>query len=278
MYKDLEQKNDKIVANNKYSFSKQQLSKRLDATMSNPFDKIAVFFNESELIHVSTRDVLVEIPWVYTEDIGKLKGIYTAWLERNKPIWKEREFAYQDLVKKCDAMTDQFEKEQCQNSANKMLQINNQLGQFERSVKQNIENIEMYGQLPKQVYELLHGYDRYVYDVFNFAYGTIDAITSWLSKIARGFDAWISFIISIANIIKSWQILIDFTVNRKETCSKCTVDNYSAYSCSFKGFCPKLPVFNIPPFKIPSITIDLSNLDLSTDIILPRFRFQPKRV
>jgi hypothetical protein len=101
-------------------------------------------------------------------------------------------------------------------------------------VRLNIETIGLYGELPKQVYELLHGYDRYVYDVFNLAYGTIDAITSWFSKIARGLDAWVSFIISLTGIIKSWQILIDFSVNRKEKCSKCTVDNYSAYSCSFR--------------------------------------------
>ena len=76
------------------------------------------------------------------------------------------------------------------------------------------------------------------------------------------------------SILKSRQILIDFSVNWKEKCSKCTVDNYSAYSCSFSKFCPKLPVFNIPPFKIPDITIDLSNIDLRTDIILPKFRFR----
>ena len=66
-----------------------------------------------------------------------------------------------------------------------MIDINNKFGQFERSVRQNIQTLELYGQLPKQVYELLHSFDSYIYDVFNFAYGTIDAVTSWLSKIAR---------------------------------------------------------------------------------------------
>ena len=258
--------------------SKQNLTKKLDTTLNNPFDKLSVLFSQSELIRISTKDVPVEIPRVYTEDIGKLKWVRTAWLARNKTIIDEWANFWKDIIKQCDKITDTIEKQKCQTAANDVLQINNQLGQFERSVNQNIQTIEMYGQLPKQVYELLHGYDKYIYDVFNFAYGTIDAITSWLSKVARWFDAWISFIISLTNIIKSWQILIDFTVNWKEKCSKCTVDNYSAYSCSFKWFCPSLPVFNIPPFKIPSITLDLSNLNLRTDIILPRLRFQPKKV
>ncbi len=91
-------------------------------------------------------------------------------------------------------------------------------------------------------------------------------------------DAWIDFIISLSGILKSRQIMIDFSVNWKEKCSKCTVDNYSAYSCSFAPFCPKLPVFAIPPFKLPSITLDMSQIDFSTQIILPRLRFQPKSI
>jgi hypothetical protein len=257
LYRDLEQDNEKILDQNtgslvsliKWTQSKQALTKQLDTVLSNPFDKLAVMFNESELIRISSRDVIVEIPRVYTEDIGKLKWIYTSWLARNKVIWKERELSYQDMVKKCDNISDQFDKEKCQNSANKMLQINSQFGQFERSVRQNIETIEMYGQLPNDVYELLHGYDRYIYDVFNFAYGTIDAVTSWLSKVARGFEAWVNFIISLTNIIKSRQVLIDFSVNRKEKCSKCTVDNYSAYSCSFSAFCPQVTSLQYPTIQ-----------------------------
>jgi hypothetical protein len=275
---DYDKDKEKILKFNTKMWDKQQLTKRLDVKLSNPFDKLAILFNESELIKISTRDVLVEIPFVYKQDIGKMKGIFNAWKERNQPIIEAWKNMSKDILMKCEAIQNQFEREKCNNSANAILQVNNQLGQFDRSIKLNIETLDMYGQLPKQVYELLHGYDRYIYDVFNLAYGTIDAITSWFSKVARGFDAWVTFIISLTGIIKSWQILIDFSVNWKEKCSKCTVDNYSAYSCSFKGFCPKLPVFNIPPFKIPNITIDLSNLDFRSDIILPRFRFQPKRV
>lgn len=162
--------------------------------------------------------------------------------------------------------------------ANKIIQLNNQLGQFEKSIRRNLQVLDEYGEFPSKVYDLLHGYDTYIYDLFNFAYGTIDAVTSWLSKLARGFEAWVDFIVSLIGILKTRQVLIDFSVNWKEKCSKCTVDNYSAYSCSFSKFCPKLPVFNIPPFKIPDITIDLSNIDLRTDIVLPKFRFQPKRI
>ena len=37
----------------------------------------------------------------------------------------------------------------------------------------------------------------------------------------------------------------------------------------------QLPIIQIPNFKIPNITIDLSNVDMSLDIVLPKFNFQP---
>jgi hypothetical protein len=39
-----------------------------------------------------------------------------------------------------------------------------------------------------------------------------------------------------------------------------------------------LPIIQIPNFKLPNITIDLTNIDLGLDIILPDFNFQPVRI
>jgi hypothetical protein len=109
------------------SGDKQKISKKMDAVLGNPMDKLATLFSESELIRVSTRDVLIEIPRVYTNDLGKAKGIYTAWLERNKPIIEAWKNTGKDIMKQCDGIKDQFEREKCENSANTILQINNQL-------------------------------------------------------------------------------------------------------------------------------------------------------
>jgi hypothetical protein len=42
--------------------------------------------------------------------------------------------------------------------------------------------------------------------------------------------------------------------------------------------CPKLPILPIPPFKIPNIRIDISNIDLGIDILLPKFNFIPTSI
>jgi|GEM_PF-6397565 len=165
--------------------SKQKLTKKLDTVLSNPFEKLALFFNDSELIRISSRDVLIEIPRVYTEDIVTIKGIYRAWWRRNEPVIQERKDFAKDFAKQCESKTDQFEKQNCMQRADEIVQISNQLGQFEKSITRNLQVLDEYGQFPSKVYQLLHGYDKYIYDLFNFAYGTIDAVTSWLSQLAR---------------------------------------------------------------------------------------------
>jgi hypothetical protein len=76
-------------------------------------------------------------------------------------------------------------------------------------------------------------------------------------------------------IIKTWQIVIDVSVNWQQKCSKCKNDNYDSYSCSMSFLCPPLPILPIPPFKIPNIYLDFSHINLNLNIILPKFNFTP---
>lgn len=75
--------------------------------------------------------------------------------------------------------------------------------------------------------------------------------------------------------MKSWQLLIDLSVNWKKKCATCTNDNYDYFSCSLSFLCPKLPVLPIPPFKIPNIYIDASHIDLGIDVTLPTINMVP---
>lgn len=78
--------------------------------------------------------------------------------------------------------------------------------------------------------------------------------------------------------VKTWQVLIDFSVNRKTKCGKCRVDNYDFYSCTLSMLCVDLPVLPIPPFRIPNLYIDLSHVELGMDILLPKFNFVPRSI
>ena len=96
-----------------------------------------------------------------------------------------------------------------------------------------------------------------------------------LNTNADRFAKYVDALILIMGVMKTWQVLIDFSVNRSKKCSKCTNDDYSQQSCSLSFLCPKLPVLQIPNFRIPSLFIDLSHLSLGLDITLPNFNFKP---
>ena len=85
-------------------------------------------------------------------------------------------------------------------------------------------------------------------------------------------------IITLIGVIETWQPLIDLSVKWKTRCAKCTVDNYDHYSCRLSMLCVDLPVLPIPPFKIPDIYIDVSQINLGMDILLPKFVFLPEKI
>jgi hypothetical protein len=66
------------------------------------------------------------------------------------------------------------------------------------------------------------------------------------------------------NIIKTYQIIIDFSVEWSENCGNCARDTYDQYSGKLSLLCNglSLPIIQIPNFKLPNITIDLTDIDL----------------
>ena len=75
-------------------------------------------------------------------------------------------------------------------------------------------------------------------------------------------------------------MIINFSVEWSKNCGNCAKDTYDQYSCKLSLLCDsiQLPIIQIPNFKLPNVTIDLTNMDLSLDVILPEFNFQPIKV
>ena len=103
-------------------------------------------------------------------------------------------------------------------------------------------------------------------------------ITSWLQDNANRFSKWVDTIILLAGIIETWQVLIDFSVDRHSKCAQCRQDNYDFYSCKLSMLCVDLPILPIPNFHLPNILLDLSNINVGLDFILPEIHFVPKKV
>ncbi|MBP7847682.1 hypothetical protein KA013_00460 [Patescibacteria group bacterium] len=81
----------------------------------------------------------------------------------------------------------------------------------------------------------------------------------------------------LIGIAETRQVLIDFSVDRHSKCAKCRQDNYDFYPCKLKMLCFDLPVLPIPNFHIPDIYLDLSEINIGIDIIIPHFQFVPRK-
>ena len=146
------------------------------------------------------------------------------------------------------------------------------------SVKQNINVLEKYKEFPGQLYQWTHLTDRYLTEISSLLSNFVGGINSFLSVNATRFSQYVDAITLIIWAIKTWQAIIDFSVNRSERCSKCSNDNYGSFSCSLSFLCPKLPIFPIPAFKIPNIYMDISHIELGMNIVLPKINFVPIKI
>lgn len=147
-----------------------------------------------------------------------------------------------------------------------------------RSVKANINVLEKYKEFPTQLYQWTHLTDRYLTEISALISDFAGGINDALSVNATRYSQYVDAITLIIGSIKTWQAIIDFSVNRSEKCSKCSNDNYGSFSCSLSFLCPKLPIFPIPAFKIPNIYMDISHVELGMDIVLPKVNFVPIKI
>jgi len=145
------------------------------------------------------------------------------------------------------------------------------------NVKQNIQVLEQYKKFPSQLSKWMNAADSYLSDITSFLANTVTVLMQWMSTNAKIYAKYIDALILIVSSIKTWQILIDFSVNWSQKCGKCSRDSYGSYSCGLSFLLDKikLPILPIPPFKIPNIYVDLSHVDLWMTVQLPKFRFVP---
>ena len=143
------------------------------------------------------------------------------------------------------------------------------------SVKQNIETLELYKKFPTKLYEWIHLTEDYLSEVSSFLNSFLWTLSMWMNTNATRYSQYINAIINIMTTIETYQAIIDLAANFNKKCSTCSNDNYDQFTCKLWLICPDglLPALPIPPMKIPSIYLDFSNINVWTDIKLPKFNF-----
>lgn len=213
------------------------------------------------LVNIDSRDVNIKVPALTSDDINRYVNYLKLWIEKNQYTVDQRGDALSGTIA---------------NAEN--IKITENMTRTINAVKANIIALEKYKDFPSQLYERTHINDRYLTEISALLSDFVLGINNFFTVNAARYSSYVDAIILIVGTIKTWQAIIDFSVNRSEKCSKCSNDSYGSYSCSLSFLCPKLPIFPIPPFKIPNIYLDLSHMELGMNILLPKINFVPIKI
>lgn len=310
-----------VMTNIKNELISEEQITNLSDTISNPFETISKLFEQVPLINISTQDIVVNIPMLYSEDVTRYQAELSSRWERNTQVAKDWEGLIVGVMGICSQklwllwndmqLTDISTIRQRVQERKKQREIawdieqnsdllaceelfigktSQQLDsivaaiwkstQFQSRIAENIRILEKYQRFPLQLYQWTHIIDRYMVEITSMVENFLWYINTWLHTNATRFEQYVDAIITISNAMKTWQMILDLSVNWQKKCSNCTVDNYDSYGCTLWSLCGKLqlPVLKLPPFKIPNIYIDLSHIDLGIDLTVPSFRFNPVSV
>ncbi len=259
--------------------------KEFNKSIANPFEALASLMNESNIINISMENVDVKIPMIFKEDIDSYYLYLQQWLDRNEKIINEWESKLETLAKNCSKESTQEAQQDCRDKRDKEISSfiefrNIEWQRMQTQIYANLVILQKYREFPFEIYEWIHVIDTYMSEIASLINNTIWYLSYWTSTNSQRFVWYVDAIVLIINIIKTYQLLIDFSIDWWQNCGNCARDTYDQYSCKLSFLCDmiQLPIIQIPNFKLPNITIDLTNIDLWLDIVLPEFNFQPVRI
>ena len=74
------------IGNKQLSFLSKSKVTQIDDQMPNVFSQIQKFFDRVQIIRLSTKDVPINIPFIYSEDLSTYRGYLDGWITRNTKI------------------------------------------------------------------------------------------------------------------------------------------------------------------------------------------------
>ncbi len=250
---------------------------KLNDGISDPFSNIKERLDKSFNTQIITKRIYIDVPVISSDNILEAKSYFNQWIAVNDATIDDYKNVVTDIQANCSKKY-WGNIDYCQS---KIKEINNVIinhRSVKNSILQNVKNLELYSEYPLEIYRLIKLQDQYLVDIANFFNYNINYLSSWLTRNINIISSYLDTFTTMIWVIKSRQVLVNIWVNFKSRCSTCTVDNYSYYSCSFKWFCPKFPIFKIPPFKLPRITLDFSQINLWAFISIPKYVFRPKNI
>lgn len=146
------------------------------------------------------------------------------------------------------------------------------------SIEKNIQAVEGYKQLPRQILAWRTMFTKYVIQVICY----IDTIINFfVGNVAKWMDqiyGWVDAYYTLKEMVMTWKALFDLVIEYQASCDKCTSARFTLLELILKlfAFIPSPPVIPFP--KMPDLYMDFSQIQAGVKLVWPDIKFRPEKI
>lgn len=224
------------------------------------------------LINIEEEEILVKLPYLSWAEIesytNKFKEAKAQWIEEID----DKKVKWSALLLACDDMLDENDKKTCKEQYKSSISYLDNFDSLISQIDRNIEILESYKEIPKEVYKLLNKKEDRLYQILCNVEIIFWTVSWWIKENWEIFKKWVELYITVKAIIKTWQWFIDIFYWYEQQCKECKNERFDLISYSFESILPKIPVIKFP--KWPDVIFDLHNIRAWISLTVPTFNIE----
>jgi len=249
-------------------------------------ESILAKVNALPLFNITTTTHYLKYPQITPDELAKYKGQLTEIVdlniqEFNRTLESWRCYA-QAGVSEADfaasLKSGDFHLALDANTA--CLSLSAKIFDFNASFETNIQNLSLYRDLPKNIFEAENFLAQYANSILGYAEVILESTASYLSENRAVLKAWQDMFEDIVELVAEFKVILDIFITYDDSCSTCrnqsAEDGWIMFMKVISGAIPTPPVIPIP--KLPNLTLDISDVQASINIELPKFEFKPEKL
>ncbi len=258
--------------------------------------------NKIPIIKITPQEVIIKIPSLTPGEIERFINDAKQWVEDEKAeinrvlsLWKCGPF--KEMVPDPNGGTDAEGKpkmvpgyietdadgnqntvygERPYNKICDMLTVD--MTKLIQSVEKNIEAVEGYKQLPRQILAWRNYFTKYITQVICYIDAIVQFLVGTVSKLLTQANAWIDAVATLIETIATWKLMFDLVLDYQTSCDKCSSARFTLLELILKlfAFIPSPPIIPFP--KLPDIYLDFSQIQMGIEVIWPDIKFRPEKI
>jgi len=148
---------------------------------------------------------------------------------------------------------------------------------FVKTLRRNMQILKEYRDIPQDVSELLAIKQVWMEQIITAVEEISELMWGWIDRNGERFKNWIETYMLIKTILVSWGYIIEIFNTYNDQCQECRNERHDLQYFYWKLISiviPDIPVIIFP--KWPDIILDLHNVRVGLEIVLPDFNFNPR--